>query len=188
MTTLPKPASGNQVPHHGAAAHPLGTFEKIGEAAVVELRKLLQFVALVSAVLLAGLRPRTWTRPIRHALVRQILWSGVEAIGIVCFLAFALGVLLVVQYQVWVGSIVQSRLLSPVLVAVVVRELGPLLVNLLVIARSGNAVATELGLMHVSGEIRMIEGQGIDPLQFFVLPRVLGLVISTICLAVFSHG
>ena len=90
--------------------------------------------------------------------------------------------MLIVQYQLWLGQIVQSRLLGPILVAVIVRELGPLLVNLVVIARSGSAMAAELALIHVSGEDRVVEGQGLDPLTYFVLPRTIGLVISTFCL------
>jgi phospholipid/cholesterol/gamma-HCH transport system permease protein len=154
----------------------------VGELAAFQSRKLLQTAGLVTAVLLAGLQPRHWRRTIRNALARQVLSSGVEAIGVICFLALSLGVLLVVQYDAWIGKVVQSRLLGPVVLVVVIRELGPLLVNFIVIARSGNAVATELGLMHVTGEIRVLEGLGVDPLLFLVIPRVFGLIISVCCL------
>jgi phospholipid/cholesterol/gamma-HCH transport system permease protein len=111
-----------------------------------------------------------------------MLSSGVEAIGIAGLLAIALGVLLVVQYQLWLGNIVQSQLVGPLFVAVVVRELAPLLVNLVVIARSGATMAAELALVHVSGEDRVVEGQGIDPLAYYVIPRVLALTLSVLCL------
>ena len=81
------------------------------------------------------------------------------------------------QYNAWIGKVVQSRLLGPVVVVVVVRELGPLLVNFVVIARSGSADATELGLMHVAGEISVLER--LDPLLFLVVPRVSGLGAMT---------
>lgn len=157
-------------------------FSIVGEGALSQSRKFLQLLAIVSAVLIASIRPHVWRRTIRNLLARQVVSSGVEAIGIVCVLAIALGVLLVVQYQLWLGQIVQSRFLGPILVAVVVRELGPLLVNLVVIARSGSAMTAELALVHVSGEDRVVEGQGLDPLAYFVLPRTIGLVISTCCL------
>lgn len=137
---------------------------------------------LAVAILVAVVQPRNWNRTTRQALVRQVLLSGVEAIAIVCFLAVPLGVLLVVQYEAWVGIVVQSRLLGPVLVVIVVRELGPLLVNLIAIARSGNTIATELGLMHVTGEMHVVEGQGLNPVLYLVIPRVFGLVISVCCL------
>ncbi|MDH5535487.1 MAG: ABC transporter permease [Betaproteobacteria bacterium] len=146
--------------------------------------KLLQIAAVVSAVQIATFRPSYWRRTIRSAFAREMLSSGVEAIGIIGFLAIALGVLLVVQYQVWLGSVFQSVLLGPLLVAVVVRELAPILVNLVVIGRSGGTMAAELALIHVSGEDRVAEGQGLDPLDYFVIPRVLALTLSVLCLTV----
>jgi len=156
----------------------------VGEVARTQIGKLLQMMAIVSAALMAAFHPSYWRRTIRNAFVRAVLSSGVEAIGIACFLAIALGVLLVVQYQVWLANIVQSLFLGPVFVAVILRELAPLLVNLVVIARSGGTMAAELALTHVSGEDRVAEGQGIDPLAFYVIPRVLALTLSVLCLTV----
>jgi len=162
----------------------LGLFATVGEIARAQIGKLLQTMAIVSAALLAAFQPSYWRRTIRNAFARAVLSSGVEAIGIACFLAVALGVLLVVQYQVWLANIVQSLFLGPVFVAVILRELAPLLVNLVVIARSGGTMAAELALTHVSGEDRVAEGQGIDPLAFYVIPRVLALTLSVLCLTV----
>ncbi len=157
----------------------------VGNVAVSQSRKLLDLMAVAVAVVGAAVRPATWRRTVRAALVRQTMSCGVEAAGIVCFLAIALGILLVTQYQVWVGNLLQSRLLAQVLVVVVVRELGPLLVNLVLIARSGSAITVELGLMQVSGETRLIEGQGLELLNYVILPRVLGMIISALCLTIF---
>jgi phospholipid/cholesterol/gamma-HCH transport system permease protein len=154
----------------------------VGAAGLSQLRKLAQLAALASSVLTAVVRPATWRHTLRRPLVRQILSSGVEATGVVAFLAIALGVLLVAQYQLWLGNVVQSRWLGPLLNAVVVRELGPILVNLVVIARSGGTMAAELALVHVSGEDRVAEGQGLDPVAYFVVPRVVALVVSVSCL------
>ena len=160
----------------------VGLCASVGEVAQHQNSKLLQMAAVVSAALIAALRPSCWRRTIRNAFARAVLSSGVEAIGIAGFLAIALGVLLVVQYQLWLGNIVQSQLVGPLFVAVVVRELAPLLVNLVVIARSGATMAAELALVHVSGEDRVVEGQGIDPLAYYVIPRVLALTLSVLCL------
>lgn len=154
----------------------------VGEFTLEQGRKILQLLAIVSAVLIAAVQPSSWRRTIRSALARKVVSSGSDAIGIVCVLGIALGILLIVQYHLWLGQIVQTRFLGPILVAVIVRELGPLLVNLVVIARSGSAIAAELALIHVSGEDRVVEGQGLDLLVYYVFPRTIGLVISTCCL------
>jgi len=157
-------------------------FATVGEIAREQTGKLLQMMAIVSAALIAAFQPSYWRRTIRNAFARAVLSSGVEAIGVASFLAIALGILLVVQYQVWLEDIVQSLFLGPVFVAVILRELAPLLVNLVVIARSGGTMAAELALTHVSGEDRVVEGQGLDPLAFYVIPRVLSLTLSVLCL------
>lgn len=154
----------------------------VGEFTLDQIRKFLQLLAIVSAVLIAAFQPSSWRRTIRSSLARKIISSGVDAIGIVFVLGISLGVLMVVQYQLWLEQIFQSRYLGSILVAVIVRELGPLLVNLVVIARSGSAITAELALVHVSGEDRVVEGQGIDPLVYYVLPRTVGLIIATFCL------
>ena len=61
---------------------------------------------------------------------------------------------MVVQLAFWIGEAGQSQLLGPLLVAVVARELGPLLTNLVVIVRSSSAMATELGVLKINGEVR----------------------------------
>lgn len=154
----------------------------VGEFTLDQVRKILQMLAIVSAVLMAAVQPSSWRRGIRSALARKVVSSGSDAIGIVCVLGIALGILLIIQYQLWLEQIVQSRFLGPIMVAVIVRELGPLLVNLVMIARSGSAIAAELALIHVSGEDRIVEGQGLELLVYYVLPRTIGLVISTWCL------
>jgi len=61
--------------------------------------------------------------------------------------AVFVGISVVVQLTFWVGEAGQSQLLGPLLVTVVARELGPVLINLVVIVRSGSAMTTELGVL-----------------------------------------
>lgn len=65
----------------------------------------------------------------------------------------------------------------------VVRELAPLLTALIVVARSGTAVASEIGSMQVQREVDALESMGINPLSYIVFPRLVGGVVSVLCLA-----
>ena len=94
------------------------------------------------------------------------------------------GISVVVQLTFWVGEAGQSQLLGPLLVAVVARELGPVLINLVVIVRNGSAMTTELGVLKINGEVRALEAQGSDPFLQLVMPRVLGTAVSTFCLTI----
>lgn len=142
---------------------------------------------LAGAIFAVGwksLQPRTWTPPFRNVLARQILFTGYEATGFVSLIALLFGVLAVVQAQIWLAKFGQTDLIGPVLVTVVIRELGPLLTNFVVIARSGTAISTELANMKVNGEVRALDAMGLDPFVYLVMPRVLGVAASTFCLTI----
>jgi phospholipid/cholesterol/gamma-HCH transport system permease protein len=140
--------------------------------------------AVIGTVLGTSLRPRYWSAPVRKAFARQVLTNGVEPVGFVCALAGFVGISVVVQLTFWVGEAGQSQLLGPLLVAVVARELGPVLINLVVIVRSGSAMTTELGVLKINGGVSALQGQGADPFLHLVMPRVLGVALSTFCLTI----
>jgi phospholipid/cholesterol/gamma-HCH transport system permease protein len=109
---------------------------------------------------------------------------GVEPLWFVGAVAAFVGISVVVQLTFWTGEVGQSQLLGPLLVTVVARELGPVLINLIVIVRSGGAMTTELGVLKINGDVQALEAQGDDPFLHFVMPRVLGMAVSTFCLTI----
>ncbi len=138
--------------------------------------------AVIGSVCWAAATPRVWCRTVREAFARQVLSMGVASVGFVVLLALLAGISVVVQVQVWVQRIGQSQYLGPLLVVVVARELGPVLANFALIVRSGSTMTTELGIMKVSGEVRVLDAQGIDPFLVLVLPRVAGMMVAGLCL------
>jgi len=156
----------------------------IGAGTLARARRASRTTAMVWAVLVQSFRLKTWTAPMRNVLARQILFTGLEATGFVALIAMIVGVLVVVQAQYWLVRLGQTALIGPILTAVVLRELGPLLTNFVVIARSGTAISTELANMKVHGEVRALDAMGIDPFIYLVIPRVLGVAASTFCLTI----
>lgn len=141
-------------------------------------------LSIAVTVLWVALSPRHWRRTVRNVLARQILFTGFQATRFVSTVALLVGISVVVQAQVWTAALGQSALLGPILVMVIIREVGPLLTNFIVIARSGTAMATELASMRVMGETHVLDVQGVDPFIYLVLPRVIGAAISVFCLAI----
>jgi len=129
--------------------------------------------------------PATWTRPVRQIVVRQILFTGVDALGLTLFIALITGLSVVSQAQLWLTRFGQTNMLGPILVAVIIRGAGPILVNFLVLGRSGTAVVTELATMRVHGQVMLLDAQGLDPMIYLVMPRVIGVAVSTLCLTIF---
>jgi len=157
---------------------------RLGARVWAQWDQLRWTAAVIGTVLWAGVWPRSWKRPVRHQLARQVLSIGIEPLWFVAAVALFVGLAVVVQLSFWVGEAGQSQLLGPLLVAVVARELGPVLINLVVIVRSGSAMTTELGALKTNGEVRALEAQGNDSFLHLVMPRVLGMAVSTFCLTI----
>jgi phospholipid/cholesterol/gamma-HCH transport system permease protein len=65
-------------------------------------------------------------------------------------------------------------------------ELAPVLTCLMIAARAGSGVATELGTMRITEQIDALETMAINPVQFLVLPRiVMGTIMAPILTLLF---
>ena len=163
-----------------------------GKGAIDLTRRLRRLASISTAVVSLALRPSSWTQPTRTVLARQIVFTGYDAIGFVAVVALLTGISVVVQAQVWMGRLGQAELLGPMLVTVIVREVGPLFVNFIVIGRSATAMAAEMAGMKVRREIDVLDSQGLDPMVFIVMPRAVSMALSVFGLAilfvVFSFG
>ncbi len=157
---------------------------QLGDAALRFLTELFYLVRMFCAVLVAAARPGNWRRTVRLVFANQLLFTGVEATSAVLLVGFFVGISIVLQSQLWFSMAGQSGLLGSFLVVTVIRELAPLLVNLLVISRSGSAMIGQLGLMRIRGEVQVLEVQGVDPFLYLLVPRVVAAVVSVLCLTV----
>src|SRR4029077_15559877 len=60
----------------------------------------------------------------------------------------------------------------------VLREIGVLIVCIMVAGRSGSAYTAELGSMKMREEIDALRTMGFDPVEVLILPRIIALVIA----------
>ncbi|MCK9426001.1 MAG: ABC transporter permease [Ignavibacteriaceae bacterium] len=123
----------------------------------------------------------------RLILIRQILFTGFEALGLIAFVAVAVGGIIILEGSAILPGFGQSKLLYTILVTVILRELGGLLTAFIIIARSGTAIAAELGNMVVNQEVESLVSFGISPILYLVVPRVLGVVLSMIALNIYFN-
>ncbi|MFN7139755.1 MAG: ABC transporter permease [Limisphaerales bacterium] len=120
--------------------------------------------------------------------MRQIHMVGVKSTFFISMLAILVGAVAVIQASIWQHGLMEVDLVNPFLVVVVARELGPLFVNLVVFAKDGSAITSEVGSMKLSGEVKLLEAQGIDPLTYLILPKMWGAVIAALSLTVIFIG
>ncbi len=122
-------------------------------------------------------------RAVFSVISAQIYFTGWQAIPIISVLAIASGSIVIMQSNMQLNLLGGNEMIGKLLVIIIVREISPLLTALVVVARSGTAVASELGNMRVNKEIEALETMGINPLSYIVFPRVLGGLLSVMCIA-----
>jgi len=117
--------------------------------------------------------------------LRQIYFTAVQALKVVAVISLALGTVIIVQIGTQLSFLGGGiEFIVPILVLVLFRELGPLLTAIIVIGRSGTAIATELGNIVIAHELEAIEVMGINPVYFIVSPRIIGVTVAVICLTI----
>ncbi len=126
-------------------------------------------------------------RTIFGVVSAQIYFTGWQAVPLISVIALASGAIVILQSSSNLSLLGGEQMLGNLLVVLIVRELGPFMTALVVIARSGTAVASEVGNMRANREIEALESMGINPLSFIVFPRILGGVISVVCLAFYFN-
>ena len=151
----------------------------------------LLFVGELSMLLFRAFREslsvvRHGFRPVLRVYLKQVYFTGVQALAIILFLFLLIGALIVTQMTSLAGA-GSAPLTGKVLVWIVVRELGPLLTAVIVIARSGTAIATELATMKINGEIDVLESLGIPAMRYLILPRILGVTTAVLVLTLYAE-
>ena len=121
--------------------------------------------------------------PVAEELMRQIYFTGAAATGGIVLRGAFIGTL-IIAYVIEVLN-ADAALAVKMLLWVVLREVGPLIAAVLVIQRSGTAVATELALREISGEVASLRRMRIDPYDYLVVPRVVGMALSNAALTLY---
>jgi phospholipid/cholesterol/gamma-HCH transport system permease protein len=142
-------------------------------------RQLILFVAMVGALslaLLAAVRhPRAfrWTSAV-HQLDR-VGWRGVPIILLITFL---IGGIIAQQGFFHFRKFGADEYVVDMVGILVLREIGVLIVAIMVAGRSGSSYTAELGSMKMREEIDALRTMGLDPVHVLVLPRVVALIVA----------
>jgi phospholipid/cholesterol/gamma-HCH transport system permease protein len=121
-----------------------------------------------------------------HPMVRrEISRAGIQLLPMFLFVAFVLGFLVIGQTVAAAARFGAFSYIGTVMVTVVVRELGPLLAAVLMLARVGTANVIELGTARALNEVEALEAVGIDPVHYLIVPRVIGITLGLFSLTVY---
>ncbi len=143
------------------------------------------------ALIALGVILRKWNvarNTIRPLIYRETARAGIKLLPMFAFVALALGFLTIGQVMAALtnyGAAGAIQYLGNIMVIVIVRELGPLLAAVLVLARVGTANVIELGNARALGDVEALEAMGVDPVHYLVAPRVIGMTFGVFALTVY---
>jgi phospholipid/cholesterol/gamma-HCH transport system permease protein len=128
---------------------------------------------------------RLFNRATRQSLTSQIIFTGVDALPVITLLALAVGFSITSQLLTLAQALGSERDVGTLLIGIVGVELSSLLTAIVLIGRSGSAIAVDTGYMKLHGEVEALELLGINVREFFVTPRIVGAAIAQVTLAVY---
>ncbi len=137
------------------------------------------FAALGEHLLLLG-RAMAWLfrRPFRLRLfLEQMEFIGVGSLPIILLVGLAGGAVATQQAISALAIFQQERFTGATVGISLARELAPLLSALMLTARAGSGMATELGSMRITEQIDALTTFAVNPVQYLVTPRIVASVI-----------
>jgi len=133
------------------------------------------FGALVVSILNVLTRPRTFRMT---SLVHQLDMVAWRAVPIILLITFLIGCIIAQQGLFHFRQFGADVYVVDMVGILVLRELGVLIVCIMVAGRSGSAYTAELGSMKMREEIDALKTMGFDPTEVLILPRILALIIG----------
>jgi phospholipid/cholesterol/gamma-HCH transport system permease protein len=156
----------------------------VGRPVVSAARWLVEVGGMSAAVASHAMRASTWRPTVRQAFVLAMRDAILGALPATLLLSVLVGLGLLYQALYWLQATGQSSMIGRVIVWVLVRELAPALVALVLVGRSGAATLIRLTQMREGGQLRALDGQGIDPFLLLVVPRTLAFVVAMFTLSI----
>lgn len=126
--------------------------------------------------------------PTRQSVATQIIFSGVDALPAITLVSVAIALSVTAQFILLLQSFTTEKEVIQITTRIIAEEFSPLLTAIILIGRSGSAITVDLGNMRLNHEIRGLELLGINIRDFFALPRMIGLALSQLTLAVYFSG
>ncbi len=113
-----------------------------------------------------------------YKVVEQIYFIGTKSIVVVSLTGLFTGLVLGIQGYYTLVKFGSDGLLGAVVALTLIREMGPVLTAIMVVARGGSAITSEIGIMRISEQIDALETMDINPMRFLVSPRLAAALIS----------
>jgi len=119
-------------------------------------------------------------------ILTQAEMIGVQSLPVVLLTALFTGMVLALQSYIALHRFGAESMVGTIVSLSMLRELGPVLVGLMVAGRVGASFAAELGTMRVTEQIAALWTLSTDPLRYLIMPRVIAAVLMMPLLVVLA--
>ena len=140
---------------------------------VMAIVTLIGMLVLEAFYLLAHPRLIPW-----REISATIYKAGAMAMPVTALVGFLIGVVISYLTADTLKAYGAGVYIVNLLGISIIRELGPLLVAILLAGRSGSAMTAQIGVMRVTEEIDAMITMGISPISRLVLPKVVGMAVA----------
>ncbi|WP_295849756.1 MlaE family lipid ABC transporter permease subunit [Tardiphaga sp.] len=153
--------------------------DDVGRGALGATEDVAAFLQMLGALCLALLHVVRHPRTLRlTSLVYQFHRVCWQAIPIVVLITFLIGAIIAQQGIFHFRKFGADSYVVDMVGILVLRELGVLIVAIMVAGRSGSAYTAELGSMKMREEVDALSTMGLDPVDILILPRVIALICA----------
>lgn len=158
---------------------------KIGRRGIDQIQGIKDFAKFVQSIVvslksLGNLKYRS----INSIIINQTRFTGVDALPIISVIAVLLGATVIIQAIKSLPKFGVEEFVGNLLVIIVARGLGPLVTAMIVVNRSGSAIAAEIATQQQNKEIRSLELMGIDIKLYIVFPRIIASILAIFTLII----
>ncbi|HWA26679.1 MAG TPA: ABC transporter permease [Lacunisphaera sp.] len=123
----------------------------------------------------------------RARFVEQCYLIGYTSLPIVTILSFFIGSVLALQSGYSMENFGAKQFIGTLVGLTMARELGPVMVAILIAGRVGSAITAELASMKVYQEIDALTTMNIPPERMLVLPRIAAIIFMMPVLAIIAN-
>ncbi len=157
----------------------VSAFDSIGHTIYTVVHSLRAVIDMLGAIAVTLVRVMSNPKRFRlTAMVHHLDNAGWRAVPIILLITFLIGCIISQQGIFHFGKFGADIYVVDMVGILVMREIGVLIVAIMVAGRSGSAFTAELGSMKMREEIDALRTMGFDPIEVLALPRVMALVIA----------
>lgn len=162
----------NEDPGSGGASMP-SPFAPIGRLAISWVNDMGAATIFFAKAFVQIFRRKQASR-----ILEQLSHIGAKTVGIVSLIGLFTGMVMALQIYYALAKFGAQGVLGSAVALGLIRELGPVMTAIMIIARAGSSMTAEIGILRISEQIDALYTMRIDPLGYLISPRIAAAIIS----------